>query len=124
LRPLARLELLPTWSLAQLQAPQGGTTYRESAAQLLAVWHLAPQQTLRLIVQRSEVDRQGEPLRGVAAYLDRSQTDSLTYTWRLSAGTTYYLGASRGHLGAAPLESRSTELFAKMQVDIDEWRSR
>jgi len=124
LRPLARLELLPTWSLAQLHAPQGGTTYRESAAQLLAVWHLAPQQTLRLIVQRSEVDRQGEPLRGVAAYLDRSQTDSLTYTWRLSAGTTYYLGASRGHLGAAPLESRSTELFAKMQVDIDEWRSR
>jgi len=33
LRPLARLELLPTWSLAQLHAPQGGTTYRESAAQ-------------------------------------------------------------------------------------------
>ncbi|MBK9574460.1 MAG: carbohydrate binding family 9 domain-containing protein [Rhodoferax sp.] len=124
LRPLARLELLPTWSLAQLQAPQGGTTYRESAAQLLAIWHLAPQQTLRLIVQRSQVDRQSEPLRGVAAYVDRSQADSLTYTWRRSAGTTYYLGANRGRTGVAPEQSRSTELFAKMQVDIDEWRSR
>lgn len=124
LRPLARLELLPTWSLAQLQAPQGGNTYRESAAQLLAIWHLAPQQTLRLIVQRSQVDRLPEPARGVAAYVDRSQADSLTYTWRRSAGTTYYLGANRGRTGVAPESSRSTELFAKMQVDIDEWRSR
>ncbi|MBK6294845.1 MAG: hypothetical protein IPF55_11580 [Rhodoferax sp.] len=124
LRPLARLELLPTWSLAQLQAPQGSTTYRESAAQLLAIWHLAPQQTLRLIVQRSQVDRQSEPLRGVAAYVDRGRSDSLTYTWRRSAGTTYYLGANRGRDGVAPDNSRSTEVFAKMQVDVDEWLAR
>ncbi len=124
LRPLARLELLPTWSLAQLQAPQGSTTYRESAAQLLAIWHLAPQQTLRLIMQRSQVDRQAEPLRGVAAYVDRGRSDSLTYTWRRSAGTTYYLGANRGRDGVAPDNSRSTEVFAKMQVDVDEWLAR
>lgn len=122
LRPLARLELLPTWSLAQIRAPQGGNSYRETAAQMLAVWHLAPQQSLRLIVQRSQTDRLPEPQRGVAAYTDRSQSDSLTYTWRRSAGTTYYLGASRGNAGVGMGQSRGTELFAKMQIDVDEWR--
>ena len=124
LRPLARLELLPTWSLAQIKAPVGGHSYREIAAQMLAVWHLAPQQTLRLIVQRSQVDRLAEPLRGVTAYTDRSQSDSLTYTWRRSAGTTYYLGASRGNTGVGGGQSGGTELFAKMQIDVDEWRLR
>ena len=124
LRPLARLELLPTWSLAQIKTPSGGNTYRETAVQMLAVWHLAPQQTLRLIVQRSQLDRSAEPLRGVEPYVGRGQSDSLTYTWRRSAGTTYYLGASRGSSGAGPDPSRSTELFAKMQIDLDEWRSR
>ena len=123
LRPLARLELLPTWSLAQIRAPQGGHSYRETAAQMLAVWHLAPQQSLRLIVQRSQVDRLAEPLRGVAATTDRSQSDSFTYTWRRSAGTTYYLGASRGSAGVGNGQSRGTELFAKMQIDVDEWRA-
>lgn len=124
LRPLARLELLPNWSIEEIKAPMGGTTYRESTARLLAIWHLAPQQTLRLIMQRSQVERQAEPLRGVAAYTDRSQSDSLTYTWRRSAGTTYYLGASRGNTGVGNGQSRGTELFAKMQVDVDEWRLR
>ena len=124
LRPLPRLELLPTWSLAQIEAPAVQGSYREVAAQLLAIWHLAPQQSLRLIVQRSGVDRAPEPQRGVAAYTDRGQADSLTYSWRRSAGTTFYLGANRGVSGLNPLQTRSNELFAKLQVDVDEWRFR
>ena len=124
LRPLPRLELLPTWSLAQIEAPAVQGSYREVAAQLLAIWHLAPQQSLRLIVQRSGVDRAPEAARGVAAYTDRGQADSLTYSWRRSAGTTFYLGANRGVSGLNPLQTRSNELFAKLQVDVDEWRFR
>ncbi len=122
LRPLSRLELLPTWSLAQIDALNAQGSYREVAAQMLAIWHLAPHQTLRLILQRSGVDRAAEP--GVAPYVDRGQADSLTYSWRRSAGTTFYLGANRGVAGLNPMQTRSTEFFVKMQADVDEWRFR
>lgn len=121
LRPWRTLELLPNYSLAQLQAPGGGQAYRETAAQLLTIWHLAPQQTLRLILQRNGADRLTEPALGITAFSDRDRTQSLTYTWRRNAGTIFYLGASRGNNGVAPLESRGTEVFAKLQLDVDQW---
>jgi hypothetical protein len=124
LRPLERLELLPSWSSALLRSPQGGNASRETVARLLAVWHLAPRQTLRWIAQRSSVQRMAEPERGVAAYAERGRADSLTYAWRRSAGTTYYLGANRERSGAPDSLTRRTELFAKVQVDVDEWRLR
>ena len=43
-------------------------------------------------MQRSSLDRRAEP--GVAAVRDASTTGSLTWTWRRSAGTVLYVGAS------------------------------
>ncbi len=101
--------------------PAAARAYRETAAQLLTIWHLAPQQTLRLILQRNGADRLTEPALGIAAFSDRDRTQSLTYTWRRNAGTIFYLGASRGNSGVAPLDSRGTEVFAKLQLDVDQW---
>ncbi len=121
------LELLPNVSVAQLEVPgSGGQAYKETAAQLLAIWHLAPQQTLRLILQRNGADRLAEPALQVTGFTDRGRTQSLTYTWRRNAGTIFYLGASKDSGGGASngaplLEGRGTEVFAKLQVDVDEW---
>lgn len=119
LRPLARLELLPTWSWARIDAAPGPGRYRESAAQLLAIWHLAPQQTLRAIVQRRSAQRAAEPVLALAGWTDRRGADSLTYTWRRSAGSTLYVGANRNVAGLAPQQARGSELFVKMQIDSD-----
>ena len=118
LRPLPRLELEPSVSAAWLER-DGRRTYRETAGQLLAVWHLGPRQSLRAIVQRTSFDRLAEP--GIAAQQDQGSTGSLTYAWRRSTGTVLYLGASRERRGVAP-GSRGNEAFVKLQVDIDEVR--
>jgi hypothetical protein len=117
LRPLARLEVEPTLSVAVLR--EGGELkYREAAQQWLAVWHFDSRHTLRAILQRATLDRQAEP--GVAAAASRSKAGSLTYAFRRSAGTLLYLGATRSRAGgAAP---RVTEAFAKLQLDVDEAR--
>jgi hypothetical protein len=119
LRPLARLELEPSASLAVLRN-DAGRAYDETAAQLLAVWHLAPRHSLRLILQRSAFDRRAETALGILPSADADTAQSLTYTWRHSAGTVLYVGATRGAAGLAPAQSRSTELFTKLQLDLDE----
>ena len=119
LRPLARLELEPSLSLAWLKR-DGSKTYQESAAQLLAVWHFDAQHTLRAIVQRNALERLAEP--GVSAYRSRDQVASLTYTWRQSAGTLLYVGASRAR-SFEPTRKLSDEAFVKLQLDIDEVRA-
>ncbi len=119
LRPLARLELLPTVSRAHIDASGNGGHYGETAAQLLAIWHLAPQQTLRAIVQRRSADRAAESTPLVSPYQDRQRAESLTYSWRRSMGSTLYVGANRNTAGVAALASRSTELFVKWQLDLD-----
>ncbi|MBP6903243.1 MAG: carbohydrate binding family 9 domain-containing protein [Burkholderiaceae bacterium] len=119
MRPLPRLELEPSLSAAWLE--QGGRrSYRESAGQLLAVWHFDAQQTLRAILQRSSLDRRAEP--GLAAERDRGSTGSLTWAWRRSAGTVLYVGASRSRQGLADRGglSRGNEAFIKLQVDAHE----
>lgn len=113
LRPLQRLELQPRYEVLTLANPVEGR-YRESTARLLAIWHLAPRQSLRLIAQRSSF-RRGS----VSAESESAQ--SLTYAWRKSNGTVLYLGATRGQTGMPAEPSRSTELFAKLQVDLREW---
>ena len=117
-RPLRRLEIEPSFSLAWLEAG-GQRTYHETASQLLAVWHLAPGMNLRAILQRTSLDRRAEP--GVAAARDASQASSLTWTWRRSAGTVLYVGASGTHSGK-PVANRGGEAFVKLQVDVDEVR--
>jgi hypothetical protein len=120
-RPFARLELEPSVWAAWLKR-DGQLTYRETASQLLGVWHFDANRNLRLILQRSTYDRKAEP--GVDADHESGLTTSLTYAWRKSMGTVLYIGATRSHSGVGSQNiARGTEAFVKLQVDVDEVRS-
>ena len=123
-RPLARLELEPSLVYAWLRQ-DGRQVYGEAAHQVLARWHFSPQQTLRVIVQYTALDRQAELARAGLPALDAQRsagtTGSLTYAWRQSAGTVFYLGAARSRSGVQAI-SRGNEVFIKLQVDADEVR--
>ena len=120
-RPFAAIEVEPSVWAAWLK--NGSLlAYRETASQLLGVWHLDARQNLRLIVQRSTVDRKAEA--GVAVDRESGLTTSLTYAFRRSMGTVLYVGATRSHsgVGAANI-ARGTEAFVKLQMDVDEVRA-
>ncbi len=117
-RPLARLEFEPRFSTAWYRQ-DGERRYRETAAQVLAVWHFDARQTLRAIVQHRTLDRRAET--GVAAQQNAGTLGSLTYAFRRSAGTVLYVGASRSKQGYAQVD-RGNEFFVKLQVDADELR--
>ncbi len=120
LRPLSHLELEASTSAAWLRNA-GALAYRETATQLLGVWHFNARHTLRGIVQNTAYDRRSEP--GVGAAHDRGQVTSLTYTWRESAGTLLYVGASSGRQQAfSNTPTRSQEVFVKLQFDVGEAR--
>ena len=63
----------------------------------------------------------------ITARLDQQQEQSLTWSWRPSTGTVFYVGASRTRSGVAAT-SRVSEAFVKLQVDVDDarawWRER
>lgn len=118
-RPLVALELEPSVSAAWLKRA-GERTYQESAARLLAIWHFNARHNLRAIVQRTTLERAAEP--GVLSQRDASRATSLTYSWRRSAGTLLYAGASRARSGVASV-ARGSELFVKLQFDLDDMRS-
>jgi hypothetical protein len=111
LRALPRLELQPRLDAVVLDNPVEGR-YRETAAQLLAIWHVAARQSVRLILQRHAFER------GPDKQAETAQ--SLTYAWRRSAGTVLYVGATRASTGLPATPSRSTEVFAKLQFDLHE----
>jgi hypothetical protein len=119
-RPLAAIEIEPSLWAAWLK--NGSLlAYRETASQLLGVWHIDARQNLRLILQRSTVDRKAEA--GVAADRESGLTTSLTYAFRRSMGTVLYVGATRSHSGVGAQNiARGTEAFVKLQVDVDEVR--
>ena len=119
-RPFAAIEIEPSIWAAWLK--NGSLlAYRETASQLLGVWHVDARQNLRLIVQRSTVDRKAEA--GVAADRESGLTTSLTYAFRRSMGTVLYVGATRSHSGVGARNiARGTEAFVKLQVDVDEVR--
>jgi len=117
LRLLPRLELEPRVETLSLYE-QGQLRYRESATQLLAIWHLAAQQSLRLILQHSSYDRRAEPALGIVGDQGADSAQSITYAWRRSAGTVLYVGASHGVSGWPLQTSRDSEVFAKLQFDV------
>jgi len=116
LRPLPALELEPRIDAALLRndgAEGGGRAYDERAVQWLAVWHFNARHTLRAIVQDIRLQRPAESLDA------RRRTESLTYTWRRSAGTRLYIGATRLR-GPGDIPARATEAFIKLQFDAAE----
>ena len=119
-RPFAAIEIEPSVWAAWLK--NGSLlAYRETASQLLGVWHIDARQNLRLILQRSTVDRKAEA--GVDADRESGLTTSLTYAFRRSMGTVLYVGATRSHSGVGAQNiARGTEAFVKLQVDVDEVR--
>ena len=119
LRPLRHLEIEPTFSMFRLDR-EGQRSYVENATQVLAVWHFDGRHNLRAIVQHTGFERRAEP--GVAAAKSASRATSLTYTWRRSAGTLLYVGASRSSSGD-PVRKRGSEAFVKLQFDVDELRA-
>jgi hypothetical protein len=124
LRPLARLELEPSinrLALRREDAAGGGNALQETAAQLLAIYHLAPKQSLRVILQNSTYARTAEPQANLVADRGKSSAQSLTYAWRKSAGSVLYVGASRNTGGFAPQRILGTEAFVKWQADVGEW---
>ncbi|HZF81722.1 MAG TPA: DUF5916 domain-containing protein [Rubrivivax sp.] len=114
LRPLRALELEPSLRQAVLR-DNGVDNYRESAQQWLAVWHFNARHSLRGIAQRASLRRLAEG--PVSAYSESSQTRSLTYAWRRSAGTRLFVGAARPS-AQGPVEQRRSELFVKLQFDM------
>ena len=119
-RPFSAIEIEPSVWAAWLKNG-ARLAYRETASQLLGVWHIDARQNLRVIVQRSTVDRKAEA--GVAADRESGLTTSLTYAFRKSMGTVLYVGATRSHNGVGAQNiARGTEAFVKLQVDVDEVR--
>jgi hypothetical protein len=116
LRPLPALELEPSLRHAELR-DNGLINYRESAQQWLAVWHFDARHSLRGIAQRASLRRLAEG--PVSAHSESSQTGSLTYAWRRSAGTRLFVGAARSS-AHGPFEQRRNELFVKFQFDMGE----
>lgn len=120
-RPLKKLEVEPRISFATL-CRDGRAAYRETAARLNAIWFLDPDRSLRVILQRTLLDRLPET--SVAEEHDRGKVASLTYAWRKSMGTVLYIGASYGKSGSPlPAVARGAEAFVKLQFDVDEARS-
>ena len=119
-RPMQQFEVEPSISYATLYR-DGRQTYRETAGQLKAIWFFDANRSIRLIAQRTLLDRLPEA--SVLEEHDRGKVASLTYTWRKSMGTVLYIGASASK-GRFPLPqlSRGTEAFIKLQVDYDEMR--
>ncbi len=120
LRPLAPLELEPSWRQGVLR-DGGSSAYREQALQLLAVWHFDARHHLRAIVQRQALDRRAEGI--VAAQTARETTQSLTYAFRRSSGTRLFVGATqrRSREAAGEPQRRATEAFVKLQFDAEEF---
>ena len=117
-RPWRRLELDSTLSQAWLRR-EGRRTYSESAGQVLAVWHVDGRRSVRLIAQRTALERRAEP--GIAAESSRRRIVSLTGTWRRSAGTVLYAGLNHERL-QGPSPRQAAEAFLKLQVDADDLR--
>jgi hypothetical protein len=117
-RPWKNFELEPQISYATLYR-DGERTYRETAAQLKGIWFFDARRNLRVILQRTSLDRLPEP--GVDESRDKGKVASITYTWRRSMGTVLYVGASYSNTGV-PAISRGSEAFVKLQFDLDEMK--
>ncbi len=123
LRPFARLEIEPKFDWSQLRGTVGGSSektgvVRESAFQILGIWHLAPRQFLRVIAQKSSFNRQADSLFNVSSAASKNQTTSLTYIWRQSVAQSLYVGFTMGKEQSPGSVIKSREAYVKWQTNI------
>ncbi|MDX2217894.1 MAG: DUF5916 domain-containing protein [Burkholderiales bacterium] len=125
LRPTNRTEIEPriddAWIDSTDSAQGGQRIIHERAMQLLGIYHLNAQDSMRVIWQRSFVKRSPSLWRFPVTAVDRQQTVSLVYAHRRSLYATIYLGATAGRSqepGAA-FQRDQREVFAKLSWPID-----
>ncbi|MGH8855939.1 MAG: hypothetical protein ACREWI_16885, partial [Telluria sp.] len=97
-----------------------GRLYDEGAAQLNAIFHASPRDSVRMILQKSRVRRNPAMYAYPVAQRSESGALSLIYGHVARLGTAAYLGLSAGSgktPGMAPTR-RNDELFLKLSWQI------
>lgn len=124
LRLSDRIELEPHYSVARTRGAGGsagrGLLYQEQAAQLNAIFHASPRDSVRMILQKSRTRRDPARYAHPVAASSEASALSLVYGHVARLGTAAYLGLSAGRgatPGMAPAR-RSDELFLKLSWQI------
>ena len=119
-----RIELEPTWFASFTDASGGAADgkrlYSEQAAQLNAIFHLGPRDSVRMILQKSRTRRDASLYSIALPARSDSDTASLAYGHTVSLGTAAYAGVTlaRGVTpGYLPLR-RQNELFLKLSWQL------
>lgn len=116
LHPGDRLELRPRIEQTTLAGPGGqGTALRDTALQLVTLWHVDAQRTVRAIAQRQRTERVALAPGDTPDSDSRSRSTSLLFSQRFSATRVAYLGASRVDRDDDGLRRTTSELFVKGQ---------
>ncbi|MBL8517071.1 MAG: carbohydrate binding family 9 domain-containing protein [Betaproteobacteria bacterium] len=130
LRPTNRIEIEPriddAW-IDSIESTQGGKRIiHERALQMLGIYHLNAQDSLRVIWQRSFVKRSPSLWNFPVTAADRQQTVSLVYAHRRSLNATIYLGATAGRSQEpdASFQRDQREVFAKVSWPLERLLSR
>lgn len=125
LRPTNRIEIEPriddAWIDSMEPTPGGKRIIHERAMQLLGIYHLNAQDSMRIIWQRSFVKRSPALWHVPVTAVDRQQTVSLVYAHRRSLNSTIYLGATAGRSQEpdAAFQRDQREVFAKFSWPLD-----
>lgn len=105
------LELEQRLGLGWVDAPDGRRAFTDRSARSLAVLHLSPRDSLRLIHQQTRLNRRAEAGLQWGAVEDSGRVLSLMFQHRVGITRVISLGLNRAH--AQPGSQRSNEVFAK-----------
>lgn len=125
LRPTNRIEIEPriddAWIDSMESTAGGKRIIHERAMQLLGIYHLNAQDSMRVIWQRSFVKRSPSLWSVPVTAVDRQQTVSVVYAHRRSLNSTIYLGATAGRSQEpdAAFQRDQREVFAKVSWPLD-----
>lgn len=107
------LELEQRLGLGWIDGPQGQRAFTDRSAQTLAVLHLSPRDSVRLIRQQTRFTRRADASAALAAEDSRGRQLSLMLQHRLGLSRIATVGLNRGR--DAQL-GRSDELFTKLTL--------
>lgn len=105
------LELELRLGLGWVDGPDGRRAFTDRSTQGLAVLHLGPRDSLRLIHQRTHFSRRGDPAGGLAPQDDAGRVLSLMFQHRVGLNRVVSLGLNRARLQPGAL--LADEVFAK-----------
>jgi hypothetical protein len=120
MRPADRFEseasLSTSWVDGRDGALRGVRLYTEQAAQVSAVWHFGPADTLRAIVQRTRLRRDAAAYPAGVVTRGNGALGSLVYRHAAGLGNAVYAGINlaRGAGATQAEHSRQNELFVKI----------